>query len=232
MLAVTIVYLIVAYLVLPAAWKRHETRHPALINVEKITRTGAGIPGDPIDVALVGSEIELHRAMLGAGWYPADPITLRTSLRIAEDVVFRKPYVDAPVSNLYLFGRREDFAFEQPIGGDPSRRHHVRFWKSPTLESDGRPMWLGAATLDRSVGFSHDTGQITHHIAPEVDRERDMILDQLQRAGMLTGIDWIDGFHDELSGRNGEGDPWRTDGRLGIGILKVQTSTTTTSLAQ
>jgi len=32
-------------------------------------------------------------------------------------------------------------------------------------------------------------------------------------------IDWLDGFHTQLQGKNGGGDPWRTDGRLAIVIL-------------
>ena len=31
----------------------------------------------------------------------------------------------------------------------------------------------GGATFDERVGLSHTTGQITHHIAPDVDTERD-----------------------------------------------------------
>ncbi len=214
-----LVYLAAAYFVLPSLWHRHEERHPALVDAQTITHTGSGIPGDPIDIALVGTEKELQLAMLAAKWYPADPITLRSSLRIAEDVVFRKPYVDAPVSSLYLFGRKEDLAFEQPLGDDPTRRHHVRFWRAEKLEPDGRPLWLGSATLDTSVGFSHDTGQITHHISPDVDHERTLIITELQRADRVSGVDWIDGFHHQLSGKNGEGDPWHTDGRLAVVIL-------------
>jgi hypothetical protein len=31
---------------------------------------------------------------------------------------------------------------------------------------------------------------------------------------------FVDGFHSELQGKNGGGDPWRTDGRLGVVVLK------------
>jgi hypothetical protein len=210
---------VVSYLVLPYLWRLHEREHPALADVGRITRTASGIPGDPVNVGLIASETDLDRAMLATGWYPADPITLGSSLLIAADVVFRRPYVSAPVSSLYLLGRKEDLAFEQPVGDDPSRRHHVRLWRSEKLDELGRPLWSGSATLDLRVGFSSDTGQITHHISPDVDGERDKILNDLRQAGKLSGIRWIDGFHTELSGRNGEGDPWRTDGRLGIGII-------------
>ena len=47
------------------------------------------------------------------------------------------------------------------------------------------PLWIGAATFDRSVGFSHRTGQVTHHIAPDIDRERDTLMADLYRSGRL-----------------------------------------------
>jgi hypothetical protein len=157
--------------------------------------------------------------MLAAKWYPADPITLASSIRIAGDVVFDRPYNEAPVSNLYLYGRKEDLAFEFPVGSDPDKRHHVRFWKSEKVDEQGRPMWFGAATLDSGVGLSHDTGQITHHISPDVDAERDKIIVDLKSAGALKTVQWIEHFHKVLEGRNGGGDPWRTDGRLAVAEL-------------
>jgi hypothetical protein len=48
---------------------------------------------------------------------------------------------------------------------------------------------MGAATYDVRVGFSHTTGQITHHIAPDVDAERDQVMRGLQRAGWLNRVD-------------------------------------------
>jgi hypothetical protein len=94
------------------------------------------------------------RGMTSAGWFPADPITFASSVRIAADTVFRRPDDDAPVSNLFLFGRKQDLAFEQPLAGGPGKRHHVRFWLWDRLY-EGRQAWFGAATYDRSVGFSH-----------------------------------------------------------------------------
>src|SRR6266568_8425346 len=108
-----VLYLIVAYLALPLGWRSYEKRHPALLDAPRVTHTATGIPGDPINIALIASEDDLHRALLAAGWFPADPVTLKSSLRIAADTVLRRSYDDAPVSSLYLFDRKQDFAFEQ-----------------------------------------------------------------------------------------------------------------------
>lgn len=216
-----LVWLAVAYLLLPWLWRGYIHRHPALQDLPGITTTANGIPGDPLNLAIIGSKAELVRAMTAIEWRPADPLSLKSSLEIAEATVLHREYPDAPVSNLFLWGRKEDLAFEQPAGNDPRRRHHVRFWKSDKLDEAGRPLWAGAVTFDKSVGLSHTTGQITHHVDAQVDVERDRLMGQLLKANWTAPIEYVDGFHKTLSGKNGGGDPWQTDGRLAIARLKA-----------
>jgi hypothetical protein len=213
-----VAWLLMAYLVLPALWKHYE-HQPGLEDAPKVTTTGSDIPGDPLNVGLIGGEAELVHAMLGSGWDPADPITLKSSLDIARSVLRDKPYPDAPVSNLYLFGRKQDLAFEKPAGRSASHRHHVRFWKSDEYGRDGLPLWLGAVTYDESVGLSHRTGQITHHIGPDIDAERDALFADLAGHGWLVQEYQVTGVGATLLGRNGGGDPYYTDGELTIGLL-------------
>lgn len=214
-----LVWLCVAYLMLPLAWRGYAHMHPALEDLPGITYTANGVHGDPLNVALVGTEGQVDAAMLAAKWYPADPITLRSSLRIATATVFHRAYDDAPVSSLYFWGRKEDLAFEQPVGDDPRQRHHVRFWRAYRLDKDGRPLWVGSVTFDKGVGLSHTTGQITHHISGDVDAERDRLMNGLRQASVLSDCYWVDDFHKTRSGRNGGGDAWHTDGRLEVGVI-------------
>lgn len=207
-----VTWLGISYVALPDWWKFHEARRPALANTPRVTTTANGIPGDPLNLLVIGPEKQLVAAMLGSGWLPADPITLKTSIRIAESSVFHRPYEDAPISDLYLFGRKEDLGFEKPVGKDPRERHHVRFWQ---VDADGKMVWWGAATYDRSVGFSHTTGQITHHISPGVDAERDQLMADLESAPGASRKAFEQGFQNS-DGRNGGGDPWKSDGRLGV----------------
>ena len=121
--------------------------------------------------------------MAAAGWRKAAAKTFLRGLRVVETEILDGRYPDAPVSDLFLFGRRQDLAFEQTVGRAMRSRHHVRFWMSPDPDADGRPIWLGAATFDRNVGLSRRTGQVTHHIAPAVDAERDKLMVDLERLG-------------------------------------------------
>src|SRR5215831_8783517 len=202
---ILLLYLLAAYVLIPLVWKRQVRRHPELFDAPRVTHTSSGIPGDPVNVALLGPESDVIRALLAAKWHPADPLTFRSSVRIAVDSVFRRPDVDAPVSTLELFGRKQDLAFELPVGNSPRQRHHVRFWKWDRLH-DGREVWFGAATFDERVGLSHTTGQVTHHIGPDIDAERDRILSGLQLAGRTMEISYEDPFQNPLQGRNGGGD--------------------------
>jgi hypothetical protein len=214
------VYVCLAYVLLPLFWKGYLAGHPALRDLPYITSTGDGHPGDPINIALAGSKEQLEKVMRKAGWFPADPLGVRSDLKIAEATVLDRPYQDAPVSNLYLWGRKEDLAFEQPVGDTPRQRHHVRFWKSEQLDAAGQPLWAGSVTYDKSVGLSHTTGQITHHIDGDLDAERDRLLRQLESTGRLVQPQFIPDFHTQRSGFNGGGDPWHTDGRLALGQIQ------------
>ena len=196
--------------------------HPALARSPRHTTTSRGNQGDAVNVAFVGTEEDLHRTLSAAGWYAADPITLKTSLEIAADVVLHKPYPHAPVSDLFLWGRKQDAAFEQPVGDSPKQRHHVRFWRSHDRDRAGRPLWLGAATYDERVEISRTTGGITHKISPNIDGERNKLVADSIRAGALDGYYWVEQFHAQAEGKNGGGDPYFTDRRLAVGIIDVR----------
>lgn len=216
------VYLATVYLVVPTFWKHYVHKHPSLEDIPNITHTADGIPGDPLNVALIGTKAEVIKIMLTANWHPADPLTLRSCLEMAEAAVLKRSYEDAPVSNLYLFGRKEDLAFEQQVGPDPRHRHHVRLWETDKIDPDGRPVWIGSAVYDERVGLSRTTGQVTHVTGADVDAERDYLFKCLQETGDLSERYVVDNFHKIREGKNGGGDPWHTDGDLYVGVIALK----------
>lgn len=216
-LLLLLAYLAVAYFAAPEFWW---FRDGGVRHLDMRTTTPNGIPGDPINVGLVGSREDVLKAFAAAGWRPADAITLKSSIEIGLSVVLDRPDLDAPVSTLIFDGRRQDFAFEKPVGKSADQRHHVRFWHSEPLKPGGdSPLFLGSASFDRGVGLSHDTGQITHHIGPNVDAERDLVIGDLTKAGWIRSDYEVEGSGATLHGRNGGGDPYFTDGMVLLGIL-------------
>ena len=218
--AVAALYLALAYLILPALWSSYE-HEPALREFPMRTRTREGIPGDPLNVGLIGTGPELIAAMTAGSWSPADPITLKTSIEIVGSVLFDRPDPYAPVSDLYFEERRQDFAFEKAVGRSAGQRHHVRFWHVLDAGKEGRPVWLGAATFDKGVGISHYTGQITHHIAADVDAERERLIGDLARVGCLSKIYRVSGIGPTVRARNGGGDLFYTDGDIVVGVVRI-----------
>src|SRR6266403_913902 len=214
-LSVVIAYALLAYVVLPALWTHYE-HQKGLATLPMVTRTAQGIPGDPINVGLVGEQRDVLCAMNAAGWYPADPVTLRSSIEIAGSVLLDRPYRDAPVSPLFYLDRREDLAFEKPVGNSADHRNHVRFWKVLNEGEEKRPVWLGDATFDKSVGVSRYTGAITHHIDADIDAERMLLAADLETAGMVTAKYQVTGVGPTVTGRNGGGDLYYTDGEVWI----------------
>jgi len=208
-----LVWAVAAYLLLPRLWRHHE-HQPGIKHMPMVTQTKQGIPGDPINVGLVGSEDDILHAMAEAGWRPADPVTLKSSIAIVGSVLLRRPDPEAPVSPLFYGGRQQDLAFEKEVGRSADRRDHVRFWKVLDKGGEDAPVWLGSATYDRGVGVSHYTGAVTHHIGPDVDAVRGLLIDDLKAAGVVRTAYQVTGLGPTLFGRNGGGDPYYTDGEI------------------
>jgi hypothetical protein len=214
-------YAVLAYIVLPMAWTHHE-RQPGLTAKPVMTVTPQNIPADPINVGFVGDREDLVRAMHEAGWFAADGVTFKTCVGIVGSVLLDRPYSTAPVSPLYYEGRVQDLAYQKPDGASADRRHHVRVWRVLDSGVEGRPIWLGASTYDRGVGLSHYTGQITHRIAPQIDQERAFLIGELKNAGMVDTQYAVSGIGLTLMGRNGNGNPYQTDGDIWIAQLVIK----------
>jgi hypothetical protein len=204
-LAVGLTYGLAAYVVLPRAIRmgRHILRRE---RVPSYTITGDGLPGDPVNLALIGTVCQLRRAFAVSGWSEADALSLASSWRMVRAFVLNQPYPKAPFSTLYLFGRGHDVGFQQPIGDSPRKRNHVRFWglpleraartidtpsfwlESPQPTSDERALWVGAATKDIGFSLTRLSFQITHATDADTDEERNFLICELQRHSVIVNI--------------------------------------------
>src|SRR5262249_53766154 len=98
MLAVGVTYGIAAYIILPRS--RFSNANECL-----------GLPGDPVNIALVGTLRQLRGAFASLGWSEADRLNLASSWGMTRAFVFNSPYPTTPFSTLYLFGRGQDIGF-------------------------------------------------------------------------------------------------------------------------
>ena len=95
----------------------------------------------------------------------------------------------------------------------------MRFWRALATRRKGAPVWLGSATFDRSVGVSHYTGEVTHHIAPDIDAERDLLTADLAATGHVSATYLVSGVGPTLFAYNGGGDRYFTDGEIVVSRL-------------
>jgi hypothetical protein len=218
LLYLLVLWVVLAYLALPRLHQLFTWLYVPDYFIGR-TRTGDGLLGDPVNLAFDGTEADIHAVMQRAGWTRAEEITLRSSWRMIVSAVLRRSYAEAPVSDLFLFGRRHAFAYQQEVEGNPSQRHHIRFWPTPggwALPGGRHVQWLAAGTYDRAVGISIFTGQITHRIDADIDVERDYIVACARYADPACSLQVIEEFSTAYHHRNGGGDRVRTDGDLPI----------------
>ncbi len=205
----------------------HFDHAPELAALPKRTTNRHHTKADPINFAAVGSEGELTAAMRAAGWVIADRANGKTDFAIAKSVLLNRPDSTAPVSPLYLFGRAQDIAFEREVGKSARSRHHARFWLVDGVTHDGRAVWLGDATFDLRAGLSHAGLHPTHHIAPDIDEERDTLVSNLVNARQVTTLFTVSGMGVRVESHNAEGDRFDTDGEIDVVILPLGNSPVT-----
>jgi hypothetical protein len=145
-----------------------------------------GNPGDMVNFLLIGSEDQVKAAFQAAGWAQVDRDTKDAVVQALVASLSKQAYLTMPMSQLYLFGRPQDYGFAH---AEPltvvTTRHHLRIWKS-TLTVGGQPLWVGAATHDMGLERDQRNGKLTHHIDPNVDDERDFVSRSLTESGYVT----------------------------------------------
>jgi len=180
----------------------------------------AGHEGDMVNYALVGSEEQVEAAFKAAGWVLVDKTVGDAVLHGILSTLSHEAYTEMPMSTLYLFGRPQDLSYAR---GDPlkvaAERHHLRVWKTDKTV-DGRPLWVGSATHD--VGFEKDqrNGKVTHKIDPEIDKERDFLLQSFDAAGAFSSTAYVTPDDPMLKARTATGGSFYSDGRIVVMALK------------
>jgi hypothetical protein len=168
-------------------------------------------PGDPVNLVFVGTAPQIEEAFRKAGWLEPKRRNGVSILDTARAVANNEGFGTAPISDLYLYGHKEDMAFEKMLNTF-NKRHHLRLWQTPVHAPDGRPVWLGAATHD--TGIDVHPGVVSHATDPNLDDEREQVASDLVASGTTEGAQLIMRPNPLTSGVTATGGAWHTDGRL------------------
>lgn len=181
---------------------------------------GEGHPGDMVNFAMVGTREQVQAAFKSAGWVAVDKSVQDAILNGLLKTLSKEAYTAMPMSTLYLFGRPQDMSYAR---ADPllvaAERHHLRVWQTDQTVG-GRLLWVGSATHD--IGFEKDqrTGGVTHKIDPEIDKERDYLLQSFDAAGVFSSAAYVTPTNPLTEARTATGGSFQSDGRIVVMELK------------
>jgi len=180
----------------------------------------SGNPGDMVNFALAGTEEQINAAFRSAGWVAVDKSVGDAVLHGILSTLSREAYTQVPMSTLFLFDRPQDLSFAR---GDPvtiaAERHHLRVWRTDqTLGGD--PLWVGSATHD--IGFERDqrNGKTTHKIDPEIDQERQFLLQSFDATAAFTSAAYVTPSNPLRTAETATGGSFFSDGRILVLRLK------------
>ncbi|MDH5308195.1 MAG: LssY C-terminal domain-containing protein, partial [Myxococcales bacterium] len=169
----------------------------------------------------MGTFEQLLEVFTRAGWDETEVIDVGTSFKTAVSFLFGSSYRYSPVSNLYLFGRKQDVAFQKARETN-HERNHLRLWLAPD-RLEGLPVWVGQVSRDIGVRFTTKTWNLTtHKIDPDVDDSRENVMSDLlqtQRVARMGYASCSASRTPKKPGRNLTGDPYFTDGSCAVAEL-------------
>jgi hypothetical protein len=170
--------------------------------------------GDPLNLVLVADTGDALNSLSRAGWSFTHRITPESITRLVGATIQGNAYPVAPVSNLYLFGRKQDFALQR-ARPNIAQRNHMRAWLAP-FTFQGKNVWIGQISRDIGIKITPKSPSLTTHIIdPEVDLTREYLLDSLMAEGLVERFGFVEGSTaatlDEPA-KNLTGDPYFSDG--------------------
>ena len=117
--------------------------------------------GDPLNLVLIGNANELMPSFVRREWHMAEDTYWSSIWKTVGSFSFGKRYRYSPVSNLYLFGRKQDVAL-QKARGTIHQRNHLRLWLTP-IRFQGKEVWVGSISRDIGVHFMAKPGHFVTH---------------------------------------------------------------------
>jgi hypothetical protein len=175
------------------------------------TEDGNGIE-DPLNFVLIGRIDEVFPNLVRTGWHITEALRAGSALQTFWSYFFSSEYKHAPVSPIYLFGRRQDLALQR-ARETARERNHLRIWRTP-LDIAGKPVWIGQISRDVALSWSWRSF-VGHEVDPDVDEARNYLAQDMLRSQGLARWGWAKGVGAAPPARpslTADGSPFFTDG--------------------
>lgn len=179
-----------------------------------VTNKDGSKNGDPLNLVVVGGIDDAFPAFVRRSWRPTEQKWSGAITKMITSALKGEPYVNAPVSDLYLFGRAQDLAL-QKARDNIHQRNHLRLWLSP-MRYHGKSVWVGQISRDIGVRLTiHSPTLTTHKVDPDVDEARTALAEDMAYSQSLNKIGQVKGVGAAPRSAPRENlttDPYFTDG--------------------
>lgn len=170
--------------------------------------------GDPLNLVVVADTGDALNSLARSGWSFTHRLSPESIARLVGATLQGNAYPVAPVSNLYLFGRKQDFAL-QWARPNIAQRNHLRAWLAPFTYQQ-KNVWVGQVSRDIGIKVTPKSPTLTTHIIdPEIDLTREYLLHSLMAEGLIERFGFVEGSRaatrDEPA-KNLTDDPYFSDG--------------------
>lgn len=177
--------------------------------------------GDPLNVVIVGESQDVLNSLSRSGWSFTHRIDFRTVRREIGAAIGGTAYPVAPVSSLYVFGRKQDVALQR-ARHSIAQRNHMRLWLAP-YRFEEHAVWIGQVSRDIGVKTTTKSPTLTTHVIdPQVDLTREYLLHSLIGQGFVDRFGFVRGSAAGTPSQprvNLTGDPYHSDGMRLVVIL-------------
>jgi len=185
------------------------------------TDAEGGREGDPLNFVVVGESADVLNSLSRSGWSFTHRIDLRTVRREIGAAIGGTAYPVAPVSSLYVFGRKQDVALQR-ARRSIAQRNHMRLWLAP-FRCEEHPVWIGQVSRDIGVKVTPKSPTLTTHVIdPQVDATREYLLHSLIGEGFVDRFGFVKGSAAGTPSQpriNLTGDPYHSDGMRLVVVL-------------
>lgn len=181
-------------------------------------KTRRAIDADLVNLVFVGDRDVVENAFLNAGWNDAEAIDGHSVTRDMYALLNHSGYERQPMSTFYLNGVPQELSLQKNLNSY-DRRDHLRMWRwsAPGMKA---PVWVSSSTHDTGATLTVRYRGFMHHIAADVDSERETVIRDLTFAGCVASVNYVSRPDVPQQMLNSTGDTMRTDGAIAIVRLR------------
>lgn len=187
----------------------------------KVSESITSLPAEPINLIAVGSKDILDKAFTNSGWYLLDGPSAKSYTKIVTSIIFKKAYPQTPGLPVFWDTQPNTIGYGKPTSENSvSSRHHIHFWETDFITTEGQLIWVGTAHFDEEIKKKFNIIMPFHSTELLVDNEREQIKTELEKNGFIKSAEKINLTGLLYGSKKSSGNSFLTDGQAYILYLQ------------